>query len=253
VSVRDWKGLLPHEHGSWAYILGPQIAALLASRTLAPPLLWCAGSLLLFCAFQGFAAALRRKELWSASGTIAAASGIALVLGVARGMPIVLVSFVPGGFTAILGILGRRGRLGRQALLEILGITSLSLQGGAALLLGSGSFGSASLLAIASTAYFLLSLIWVRVRLASEIPGRTPLLRRGWNIPASLLLLIVSAVAGLGIGRSLCGFLPGIYLGRLLLPVPRRADGRIRIPRLGVQEAVAASVFAIGLGLFLPR
>jgi hypothetical protein len=91
------------------------------------------------------------------------------------------------------------------------------------------------------------------MRLASEIPGRAPLLRGGWNIPASLLLLTVSAAAGFGIGRSLVGFLPGLYLGRLLLPVPRRADGRLWIARLGVQEAVAASIFAIGLGLFLPR
>jgi hypothetical protein len=111
---------------------------------------------------------------------------------------------------------------------------------------------AAAILAVSSTTYFLLSLIWVRVRLGAEIPGRAPLLPGGWNIPASLLLLTGSAVAGIMIGGSLVGFLPGIYIGRLLLPIPRRADGRLRIPRLGAQEAIAAAIFAAGLGLYLP-
>jgi hypothetical protein len=253
VSRRDWKGLTPHEHGSWAYLLGPQAAALIAARTAAAPLLWLAGSTFLFCAFQAFAAASRRKETWSASGTIVGGAGLILILAAARGLPAALLSILPGGITAALGLFWRRGKLGRQAVLELLGITSLSLQGGACVLLGGGSLRAAAILAAASTAYFLLSLIWVRVRLGAEIPGRAPLLPPGWNIPASLLLLVGSAFAGIAIGGSLVGFLPGIYIGRLLLPVPRRADGRLRIPRLGAQEAIAAAIFAVGMGLYLPR
>jgi hypothetical protein len=252
VSVRDWRGLAPREHGSWAYLLGPQIAALIAARAPGAALLWLAGSLLLFCAVQAFAAALRRKESWSFSGTIVGGLGAVLAFWGARGVPVVLISLLPGSIAALLAIVFLRGRLGRRAVLEVLGIVSLSLQGGAGLLLGGGGISSAWLLAVLSAAYFLLSLIWVRVRLGSEVPGRVPLLRRGWNTPVSLILLTASALAGIAIGRSLVGLLPGIYLGRLLLPLPRRADGRLHIPRLGMQEAAAAAVFAVGLGLFLP-
>jgi hypothetical protein len=249
---RDWKGLLPHEHGSWAYLLGPQIAALLASPQTAAPALWFGASLLLFCAFQGYAAALRRKSRGSLAGTIAGLLGILLALAATRDRAAVQLSLVPACFTAFLGIFWKQGRLGRQAVLEVMGIVALSIQGGAGLLLGGGTPRAAILLAVASAAYFLLSLIWVRVRLGSELPGRTPLLPHGWNIPASLVLLTGSAVAGLAFGGPFAGFLPGLYLGRSLLPVPRRADGKLRIPRLGVQEAAVAFVFAIGLGLFLP-
>lgn len=253
MSRRDWKGLVPHEHGSWAYLLGPQAAALIAARSAAAPLLWFAGSLLLFCAFQAFAAALRRKASWSVSGTIVGGAGVLSILLAARALPIALLSFTPGALTAALGLFSRRGRLGRQAVLEVMGIASLSLQGGAGLFLGGGSISAAELLAIVATTYFLLSLIWVRVRLGAEIPGRSPLLPSGWNIPASLLLLTVSAAAGIALGGSLVGFLPGIYIGRLLVRVPRRADRRLHIPRLGIQEAIAAAIFATGLGLYLPR
>ena len=252
MSRRDWKGLVPHEHGSWAYLIGPLAAALIAAGATAAPLLWTAGSVLLFCAFQAFAAALRRKARWSGAGAITGAAGAILIGLAARDLPIALLSILPGGVTAALGIFSRRGRLGRQALLEVLGIASLSIQGGACLLLGRGSLRTAATLAVASAAYFLLSLIWVRMRLSAEIPGRVPLLPRGWNIPASLLLLAGSAVVGIAAAGSLIGFLPGIYVARLLLPLPRRADGRIRIPQLGVQEAIAAALFATGLGLYLP-
>lgn len=252
MSRRDWKGLVPHEHGSWAYLLGPQAAALIAADLGAAPFLWSGGSLLLFCAFQAFAAALRRKERWSGAGAIAGAAGCLLIGLAARELPFVLLSILPGGVTAALGIFSRRGRLGRQALLELLGIASLSIQGGACLLLGGRTLRAGAMLAAASAAYFLLSLIWIRVRLSAEVPGRAPLLPRGWNIPASLLLLTGSAAAGIASAGSLIGFLPGIYVARLLLPVPRRADGRLRIPQLGVQEAVAAALFAVGLGLYLP-
>lgn len=250
--ARDLRGLLPHEHGSWAYLLGPQLAALLAARAPVPTLLWLAGSLLLFCSFQGFAAAFRRKEIVSIAGGIAGVTGLAVVLAAAGARPIALWSFAPATLTALLGIFWKRGRLGRQSLLEVLGILSLSAQGGAGLFLGGGTWRAALLLSLISAAYFLLSLIWVRVRLAGELPGRSPLLPHGWNIPASLLILMGSAIAGLVTGGLLAGLLPGLYLGRSLLPVPRRGDGRLRIPAFGVQEAVVASIFAVGLGLFLP-
>ncbi len=249
---QDLKGLLPREHGSWAYLLGPQVATLIASTRPGPAALWLAGSLLLFCAFQAFAAALRRKERASPAGAVAGVGGLALATLAARGMPAVLLTLAPGLLPALMGIFMMRGRLGRHGRIEVLGIIALCVQGAGGLRLGGGDLPAASLLAIASCAYFLQSLIWVRVRLGSEIPGRSPLLPRGWNLPVSLGLLFASAVVGILIRHPVAGLLPGLYPARALLPVPRRPDGRLRIPRLGVEEAAVASLFAVGLGLFLP-
>lgn len=248
---RDWRGLLPREHGSWAYLLGPQVAAVLAAPRPASALLWAAVSLLLFGAFQGYAAAQRRRERWSPAGALVGAAGLALALGAARERPSVLLTLSPGLIPAGLGLLSMQGRLGRAGSIEVTGILATSIQAAGGLLLAGGGPRAAVLLVVAASSYFLLSLIWIRVRLSAEVSGRTTLLPRGWNVPASLLLLLLSATVGLAAGSPVAGLSPGLYLLRGILPLPRRHDGRLQIPRLGIQEAVLASFFAVGLGLFL--
>ncbi len=98
-----------------------------------------------------------------------------------------------------------------------------------------------------------LTVVTNSIRLASELKGRRPILRHGWNIPVSLLILGLSGIAGILMGGFVVGLLPGVYLGRSLLVLPRRHDGRVWVTMLGVQEAIASAVFATGLGLFLPR
>jgi hypothetical protein len=249
--ARDWRGVIPREHGSWAYVIGPQIAAVVAAPRVAPALGWAGASLLLFAAFQAFAAAQRRKERASAAGSILGAAGLGLAVVLVTPRPTVLLTLAPALFPAALGLLSRHGRMARDRALEITGILAASIQAGGGLLLGGGTLPQAALLAVSASSYFLLSLIWIRVRLGSEIAGRAPLLRGGWNLPASLALLLGSATAGLALGAPAAGLMPGLYLARILLPVPRRPDGRLGIPRLGVQEAILAALFTVGLGLFL--
>jgi hypothetical protein len=248
---RDLRGLLPREHGSWAYLLIPEIAAILAAPNPAAAILWALAVALFFCAFQGFAAARRRREGWSRAGAIAGAAG-GLVLAVpARAHPWALLTLAPSILPVCLGILRARGRIGKDGPIEVLAILATSIMGAGAILTGGGSAREALLLAAACFAYSSLSLIWVRVRLAREMPGRHALLPPGLNIPVSLVLLASSAALGFFTGRFAAGLFPGIYCIRILLPVPRSPDGKLQIVRLGVQEGIAAAFFAVGLGLFL--
>jgi len=249
---RDLHGLMPREHGSWAYLLIPQLAALIAARHPISVLTWLVGTLLMFAALQGFAAAQRRRERWSAAGLICALAGAAILLLASRERPAALALLIPSAVPVGLALFATRGRIGRNDGIEVLGIVCASILGCGGLILAGGSDHAGALLAVVSCAYSLLSLIWVRVRLASALRGRRPLLPHGWNIPASLLILGLSAVAGVALDGFVSGLLPGIYLGRSLLPVPRRRDGLVSVTTLGVQEAVSASVFAVGVGLFLP-
>jgi hypothetical protein len=249
---RDLRGLLPREHGSWAYLLIPQVAALLATNLAAPVLLWLLGSLFSFAALQGFAAARRRRARWSPSGTVCAFVGATVLASTARRNPAALILIVPSAIPAALALFSTRGRIGRDDAIEVLGIVSASILGGGGLWLAGASAKLICLLTMSSCAYALLSLIWIRVRLATELQGRHPILPHGWNIPASLVILTLSAVGGAALGGFIVGLLPGIYLGRCLLKLPRRTDGLVRLNMLGVQEGIAAAVFAAGLGLFLP-
>jgi hypothetical protein len=249
---RDWRGLIPREHGSWAYLLAPQIAAVLAAPRPGEVAVWGLACTLLFAGFQGFAAAQRRREWASAAGALAGAAGGAIALWAARAEPAVLLALAPGLVPAVLGLASKGGRLGRAAPIEVSGIVATSIAAAGGLLLGGGTPRTAVLLTVAASSYFLVSLIWIRLRLSAHVPGRAALLPQGWNIPASVLLLLASATVGVAAGSPVIGLSPGLYFVRVLLPVPRRPDGRLRIPRLGIQEAVMASFFAVGLGLFLP-
>ncbi len=251
--ARDLRGLLPREHGSWAYLLIPQIAALMAADRPAPATAWLGGSVLMFTAFQGFAAARRRRETWSPAGLLCAIAGATLLALTARARPLALVLLLPSAIPALLTLRSTKGRIGRDDAIEALGIVAASILGCGGLYVSGASHAAVALLAIVSCSYSLLSLIWVRVRLAAELKGRRPILSHGWNIPASLLILGLSGVAGISMGGFVVGLLPGVYLGRSLLALPRLRDGRVWVTMLGVQEAIAAAVFAIGLGLFLPR
>jgi hypothetical protein len=208
--------------------------------------------MLLFLGFQGFAAARRRKETISSAGMIVAGIGFTILVVAARANPRILLAVAPGAIPAAAGILALRGRLKRVTILEITGIASLSIQGAGGLLLGGGSISAAGLLAIAAFTYFLLSLIWVRMRLARELPGRATIFPVGWNMTVSLALLLASAAAGLLLRGFAAGMLPGIYVARGVFRPPRRADGKLNISMLGVQEAIVAALFTAGLGIFLP-
>lgn len=250
--LSDLKNLLPREHGSWAYALSPLTAAVVASPRPAPALAWLAGCCLLFSAFQGFAAARRARRLVSLAGVTAATAGLAVLAWAARSNAGVLLTLLPGAIPAVVGILTRRGQLKRATFLEVTGIAALAVQGTGGLLLGGGQPAAAALLAIASFCYFVLGLLWIRLRLAREIPGRTPVLPQGLNIPASLFLLLGSAAAGIALRGFEAGLLPGIYVARGWLKAPRRADGKLNIRALGIQEAILAAFFTAGLGLLLP-
>ncbi len=249
---RDLHGLIPREHGSWAYLLIPQVAAILASPGHLASALWGLAAALLFSAFQAFAAAARRHERFSAAGAVAGAAGLILLTLAARGRTIAIACIAPSLAPVALGLLRTRGRIGRDDAIEVLGIVATSILGAGGFLAGGGRTSEAILLAVAVTAYSILSLIWIRVRLNRELPGRRTLLPAGLNIPASLAILVASAAAGFASGRLAAGLLPGIYCIRVLMPVPRRPDGLVRVSRLGIQEGVMAAIFAVGLGLFLP-
>ncbi|MDM7914686.1 MAG: hypothetical protein QUU85_05390, partial [Candidatus Eisenbacteria bacterium] len=205
----------------------------------------------LFGSFQAFGAALRRRDRFSDAGLVTGMLGLALLVDGIATRPEAILALAPALAAALLGLFGHRGRLARQSELEILGIVATSVQGGAGLYVGGGRTVDAALLALCSASYFLLSLIWVRVRLSREVPGRRPLFDRRANHPVSLGLLFVSLVAGVLAHRPVAGLLPGLYLVRSVLPVPRRKDGKLHIPKLGIQESIVAAAFAIGLGLFL--
>lgn len=249
---RDWHGLLPREHGSWAYLLIPQVGALLATDFATPVALWLIGSLLLFAALQGFAAARRRHERWSLAGTACGTVGALVLVLAARERPAAFTFVIPSTIPAALALFSTHGRIGRDDAIEVLGICCASILGGGGLWLAGASIRVVALLMVAACAYSMLSLIWIRVRLATELKGRRPILPHGWNIPTSLIILGLSAVAGVALGGFIVGLLPGIYLGRCLLKLPRRGDGLVHLIMLGVQEGIAAAVFAVGLGLFLP-
>lgn len=198
---RGFQALIPREHGSWAFVLSPQIAALVAAQNPMGAIPFAGAAVVLFLAFH-------------------------------------LV--VPA-------------RLKRLAAVEASGIAAAGALGAVTFLAGGRDFPGAILLAVASTSYFLLSLIWVRMRLAAETDARRPLLPSGWNTFASLILLLLSGTVGVLTGRLVAGLLPGLYLLRSFLPIPRRPNGRIRMTSFGLQEAIAASLFTIGLGLYLPE
>ena len=164
-----------------------------------------------------------------------------------------LLLLLPSTVPVVLTLFSTRGRIGRDDAIEILGIIAASVLGCGGLYLSGASVPATALLGIASCSYSLLSLIWVRIRLANELKGRRPILPHGLNIPASVLILALSGFAGVVLGGFVAGLLPGIYLGRSLVAVPRRRDGLVRVTLLGVQEGISAAVFALGLGLFLPR
>lgn len=249
---RDLRGLIPREHGSWAYLLIPQVAAIMAAPGHLAAALWALAAALLFCAFQAFAAAERRRERLSPAGIVAAIAGM-LILGlVARRRTVALVTVIPSLAPVALGLFRTRGRIGRDDALEVLGIVATSILGAGAFLVGGGSIREAALLAVSAGVYSILSLIWIRMRLTRELPGRRALLPKGWNIPVSVALLLASAILGLVSGRFAAGLLPGIYCVRSFLPVPRRADGLVQLSKLGLQEGITAAIFAMGLGLFLP-
>jgi hypothetical protein len=207
----------------------------------------------MFAALQGFAAARRRRAGWSRAGLVCALAGAAVFWIAARRHPIALSLLIPSAIPASLALLSTQGRIGRDDAIELLGIIAASILGCGGLYVSGASISAAALLAIVSCAYSHLSLIWVRIRLASELKGRRSILPRGWAIPVSLILLVLSAAAGIALGGFVVGLLPGAYLGRCLLALPRKRDGLVSVTMLGVQEGVAAAVFAVGLGLFLPR
>lgn len=198
---RDLRALLPREHGSWAFLLSPQIAASIAAPRPA---------------------------------------GALVMTGIAVGLFLAFHLVTPA-------------RIKRAPAVESTGILAAGTLGAMAFRRGGGDADGAITLAIASSVYFLLSLIWVRMRMASETDKRKPFLPAGWNTIASLALLIVSGTAGILSGRFIAGMLPGLYLLRSFLPVPRRPSGKIRMTFFGIQEAAAAALFTIGLGLYLPE
>jgi hypothetical protein len=248
---RDLHGILPREHGSWAYLQIPLLSALIAAPHTGPAAVWGIAATLLFLSFQGFAAARRRHESFTAAGTIVGAAGILLIAVPAQTHPIALLTLIPSLPPVLFALLHTRGRIGRDDSIEASSLVATAAVGAGAFLVGQGGLRDAVLLAFLACCYCFLSLIWVRVRFARELPGRRPILPSGLNIPVSLVILIAAAAGGLIAGRFIAGFLPGIYCVRLLLPMPRRTDGKVSVTGLGIQEGIAAAFFAIGLGLYV--
>jgi hypothetical protein len=243
---------LPKEHGVWAYLLGPQVAAIAAAPRPAAAALFALAALVGFFAYGAVMGAARTRQHRPAlSGLAPAAVAAALgALAVWETPPSALAA-APAGLVALGGavLLDARGR--RSAGFQLLGIAGFSVLGAGALLAAGGSPQAAATLAVAQSATFAMTLLVVRDRLARELANRSPVIPSRWLPAALLACLLASAAAGAALGFSAAGAAPALYLARMAVPDPRDRRGRVNLPKVGAVEAAFALIIALVLGVAL--
>lgn len=254
---------LPREHGAWAMLLLPFLAALF----LAHELTWTVMAALLAClaAFvlrDSAAEVYRRKYIWRRESAelreavrtsilcaiVAVAAGIVLAAAVAA-IPLILL----GGFAALLmlaGIYMTAHNRQRSVALQVASAAGLTASTFLAwIACGRVIDGTVWLLWAVLFAHSAASMLTVHARLEARIAARKSHVARAMRTSASIAEAVLVAIAlGLGMeGRVLLGLALGISAAVHIFDLIRLYDPevlRTRLQVVGMRELVLSCFVA---------